>query len=202
MTNRKQAMLVEFFAQVGIDKFDAEHIVEKLVDIDIRQAELSGQILAKKYAVAADDEFVSLSADEAHSLSSIAADEIRSVLGSDYEAYVAYTETFVHRRFIDQVSSSLPTPLNSSAREELVSIFHEETLKSASQIEVSSAEAADKDVQIKVLQAQIDSLDKRNKAIVERVHAYLTSHELDQFKLHMRQEIQRVEAMKLFVEST
>ena len=40
------------------------------------------------------------------------------------------------------------------------------------------------------------------RQIGARAHAYLTNQELDELKLHMRKEIQRVGAMKLFIEST
>jgi hypothetical protein len=207
----KSDMLGDFFLMNGIGSDRAEQIVQDLVDADHYMTQKANAIINQRSAENSeaigrgDIVRISHTAEEETELSSERETLHRQVFGEFYEAYELYSLSYQQRRRVASFSSSLPEPLEYTAREFMVQAMHEENSRFAAELErvppsrsgvrISSAKitpqerAAEKDRDQKYLIAQRSFNDR----VTDRTRAYLTPSQFEQFKRLLDDDLRQTE---------
>ena len=190
-------MLGDFFLLHQIPKDQADAIVKGLVENQVHAMEALETKAIQEYF--SNDDASEVKQYEVNAL--IEAIQLRSeakeqeVLGLYYEDYKEYRASIPQRQFLTDFSEALEEPLNSTTRDELLTIFAEE---SRPQTEPSSARFLGRPSREEIIASvkhQNEVVRERNARIKERVASYLTPKQYEQLAATLDKEVERTETM-------
>jgi hypothetical protein len=187
----KSNRLGDFFLINGIGAYRAEQIIQDLVDADHYLAQKGNAMLdhhtAEKAELIARGDVVEIThtTEEKAEIEAEREKLYRQVFGEFYEAYEIYRRSYPQRRVVGTFSSSLPEPLEYTAKEYMVQIMYEEHSHFVSELESQSLGSDER----------LPQMRSFNDRVLDRTRAYLTPSQFEQFKRLLDDEVRRVELL-------